>query len=291
LVLTAVAVALSGCGGGGTSPQPSGSGNLTGDAVKGPVAGATITAYAVSPNGTPGPMLGSTVTDARGAFTVPIDGAGGPVLVRMNGGTYTDEATGATMSMGNSDAMTAAVPSVAAGASITGVQITPLTSMAESMAEHMSGGLTNANVMAANAAVGAYFMVDDIVYTRPMNPLLPASGSTATQSMMNYGMTLAAMSQYAKSAGMAQSSALVTSMMADASDGVMDGMAGGNPIMMGSMTGSGMGGVAMRPDAGTIGLSDAMGSFLVSGFNMSGVTRTSMAGLMQHLAGSGGHVH
>ena len=293
LLLLALGLFVAGCGGGGTSSEPTASGNISGDAVKGPVAGATVTAYGVNANGSAGAMLGSTTTDAHGAFTMPIDGAGGPVFLGMSGGTYTDEATGLAMNMGSTDVMTAVVPSVAAGASVAGVQITALTSMAESMAEHMAGGLTNANVMAANAAVGAYFMVDDILYTRPMNPLLAGSGSTATQSMMNYGMTLAAMSQYAKNAGMTPSSALVTSMMADASDGTMDGMSGGNQTMMGGgMMGGGMGsGVIMRPDAGSNGLSNAMGTFMASGFNMSGVNSTNMATLMQHLAGSGGHMH
>ena len=101
--------------------------------------------------------------------------------------SYVDEASGAAVGMGNGDTMAVALATVAAGATPGGVQLTPLTSMAESMAEHMPGGLTNANAMAANTAVGAYFMVDDIVHTAPMNPLVPGSGSAASPSATNYG--------------------------------------------------------------------------------------------------------
>jgi len=82
----------------------------------------------------------------------------------------------------------------------------------------MTGGMTGANITAANNAVGAYFMVGDIMFTPPMDPTVAGSGASATQVMKNYGMTLAAMSQYAET--------IVTTMMEDAPDGVMDGKMG-----------------------------------------------------------------
>jgi hypothetical protein len=217
-----------------------------------------------------------------------IGGYGGPVLLRMSGGTYVDEASGTTVSMGNGDMMAAVVPSVTAGAAVTGMQVTPLTSMAESMAEHMAGGLTAANITAANSAVGAYFMIDDIVHTPPMNPLVPGSASAASQSMINYGMTLAAMSRYARNAGATVPSSMVTSMMLDAADGVMDGWDGATQIRMG---GGMMGGAMMPATAGTSGLAGAMGDFLGSNANASGVTQATMASLMQRLAASDGRMH
>ena len=79
--------------------------------------------------------------------------------------------------------------------------------------------------------MGNYFSVSDILYTHPMNPLTTGSGTGATQDTRNYGMVLAAMSQYAH-IGMPISSGMVTAMMNDASDGVMNGMMGGAQIMM-----------------------------------------------------------
>jgi hypothetical protein len=44
--------------------------------------------------------------------------------------------------------------------------------------------------------------------------------------MINYGMSMAAISQEAKDLGMSSSSSMVTAMMNDAADGVMNGMMG-----------------------------------------------------------------
>ncbi len=72
-------------------------------------------------------------------------------------------------------------------------------------------------------------MVSDILHIQPMNPLVAGSGSAASQDAINYGMAMAAMSQYAKGQGMSASSAIVTAMMNDASDGMMDGRMGQRP--------------------------------------------------------------
>lgn len=303
----AAALLLAACGGGGsdgmmaTTPPADGS-TLSGNAVKGPVSGATVTAFAVT-GGMMGSQLASAVTDANGAFTMPMAGYTGPVMLRMSGGSYIDEATGITMPMAPGDMMTAALPTVPGGATVN-VSVTPLTSMAQVMAQHMSGGLTDANIAAANTAVGNYFMVHDILRTQPINPLVPGSAASASQDMINYGMTLAAMSQYARGAGMASSSGFVTAMMNDASDGVIDGKASGTQVTMGGgmsaggtatagggMMGAGMGGAnMMQADAGRAGLSTAMTDFMNSTFNRSGASATGMAALMQQLRDANGQL-
>ena len=287
---TVAALLLAGCGGGGSSgidaTTPSAQGTMSGNVVKGPVSGATVKAFAVS-GGTMGSQVSSATTDANGAFTMSMGDYAGPVMLQMSGGTYTDEATGAFMAMGTGDMMTAVLPTVAAGSAVTGVEVTPLTAMAQAMAARMAGGLTDANIAAANTAVGNYFMVGDILHTQPMNPLVAGSGAGATQAMMNYGMTLAAMSQYAKSAGMTASSGFVTAMMNDASDGVIDGKTGSTPVTMG---GGMMGGSMMQPDAGRTGLATAMTDFMNSSSNRSGVASTNMTTLMQQLMNSGGQM-
>ncbi len=192
---------LFGCGGGsgsGDGAASSADGVITGTAVKGPVNGATVTAFAIN-NGLMGVQIGTGPTDAQGNFTVSIGAYSGPVMLRMNGGTYTDEATGVSMTMQSGDVMTSVMPNAVAGAVMSGVQITPLTSMAQARAQAMSGGMSPANITAANTAMGNYFSVNNILYTHPMNPLTPGSGSGATQEMRNYGIVLAAMSQYANS--------------------------------------------------------------------------------------------
>ncbi len=243
LVSASLALSLAGCGGGGGGggsggvtppPPPPVTGTVSGTAVKGPVSGATVNAYAIS-SGAMGAKIASAPTNADGTFSLSMGSYAGPVMLQMTGGTYTNEATGTTMPMLAGDVMTAVLPSMTAGQMLSGVQVTPLTAMAQTMAQHMSGGMTDANITAANTNVGKYFMVTDVLHNVPMNPLTSGSGNAATQDQINYGMALAAMSQYAQSQGMSSSSAMVTAMMNDASDGVMDGKMGSSAVMMGGM--------------------------------------------------------
>jgi hypothetical protein len=202
---------------------------------------------------------------------------------------YTDEATGVSMTMQSGDLMTSVMPQAFAGAVMSGVQITPLTSMAQAMAQTMSGGMTAANITVANTAMGNYFSVSDILYTHPMNPLTLGSGTGATQDMRNYGMVLASMSQYANTIGMPVSSGIVTAMMSDASDGVMDGRMGNTQIMMGGMGGM-MGNNPLSTNVGTSGLASAMTAFMGSAMNRSGLTVADMQSLMNKMNTSSGQI-
>ncbi len=282
MIAAGVILTLAGCGGGGgggTSLATSG-GTIGGNAVKGPVSGATVTAYSIS-SGMMGVRLGSASTDSQGNFSMAVGDYTGPVMLQMGGGTYLDEATGTTMAMAPGDVMTAVVSS-STGSELSGIQITPLTSMAQALAQHMAGGMTAANIAAANTMIGAYFMVSDILHTKPMNPLVTGSGTGATQDARNYGMTIAAMTEYAKTVGMTDSSGIVSAMMSDASDGVMNGMTGSTQITMGgAMMGGGT--TMMSSAAGTSGLADAMTSFIGSAMNRSGLTVTDMQALINTL--------
>jgi hypothetical protein len=275
------------CGGGGGIDVGSGGTGISGSVIKGPAANATVNAYAIA-GGQPGAQLGSATTDGNGNFSMTIGAYSGSVMLQASAGTFRDEATGALMTMASGDVMATVIPSVTSGATITGVQVTPITSMAQTRAQQMAGGMTQSNIAAANTAMGNYFSVSDILHVQPMNPLAPGSGSNASPDARNYGMTLAAMSQYAKSLNMANTSALVTSMMSDASDGMMDGKKGSSPITMtmGGMMGTSM----MAPTAGTTGLATAMTSFAMSPANMSGLTAADVAPLGQKMSSSGGQI-
>jgi hypothetical protein len=210
----------------------------------------------------------------------------GPVMLQITGGTYADEATGTTMPMVAGDVMTAVLPSMTAGQTLNGIQVTPLTAMAQTLAQRMSGGMTDANITVANTNVGKYFMVTDVLHNVPMNPLTSGSGNAATQDQINYGMALGAMSQYAQTQGMSSSSAMVTAMMSDATDGVMDGMMSGSAVMMGGMNMS----MALPSTAATTGLATAMSAFVNSGQNHSGVAVATLQPLMNQLNGSNGQM-
>ena len=82
--------------------------------------------------------------------------------------------------------------------------------MAQARAQNMAGGMTDANIATANAAMATYFSVGDILHTAPMNPQMPGAGAGATQDSKNYGMSIAAISEYAKAIGMTASSGIIT---------------------------------------------------------------------------------
>jgi hypothetical protein len=263
---------------------------VSGTAFMGAMSAGTVTAYSVT-NGTMGPMIGSGTVDATGNFSIPLGAYAGTVMLQVSGGTFMDPANGTTMTMQSGDVMTSCISSVTAGSTTTGVQVTPLTSMGQMMAQYMSGGMTAANVAAANTAVGNYFMAGDILMASPMDPSMMGSASGATQAQKNYGMSIAAMSEYAKTIGMTvSSSAMVTSMMKDASDGTMNGMMGSTSINMGGMGGGMMGGTMMQSNAGTTGLATAMTTFVGSSMNKSGATTTDMQPLVNKLTTSTGAI-
>lgn len=274
-------------GGGGGGTPPAGSGTITGTAFTGGMRSGTVAAYGVS-GGMMATPLGTSSVDASGNFSIPIGAYAGTVMLRLTGGTFIDEATGSTMSMQPGDVLTSSIPSVAAGSTTTGAQVTPLTSMAQARAQSMTGGMTAANVTAANAAVGNYFSVGDVLMTAPMDPSLAGSGAAASPSAKNYGMTIAAMSQYAHSLSVTSSS-VFTAMMRDASDGVMNGMTGSTTISMGGMGGM-MGGNTMPSNTGTTGLATAMTAFVASSRNTSGVSIGDMQPLVDRLSASNGTI-
>ena len=104
-------------------------------------------------------------------------------------------------------------------------------------------------------------------------------------------MSIAAMSQDAKTVGMTlSSSGMVTSMMKDASDGTMNGMMGSTSISMGGMGGMMGGGTLMQANAGTTGLATAMTAFVGSSANRSGATLTDVQALVNKLSTSTGMI-
>ncbi|OIQ91986.1 hypothetical protein GALL_261220 [mine drainage metagenome] len=275
---------LSACGGGGGgSALPASS--LAGNAIDGPVNGATVAAYSIS-NGAKGVLLANATTDAAGHFTLDLGSYAGAVMLQVSGGSYLDDATGATTPMASGTVMTAVVQSIGAGGALEGIQITPVTSMAQVYAQGMSGGMTDANIATANAALGNYFGItgsSDLLHTVPIDPRDGGSGIGVPQASVNYGMVMAAMSQYANAQGLTNPSAVITAYMNDAGDGVMNGLNSGAQVMMG---GGGM--AAMSAFAGTSGLASAMSSFVSSAQNQSGVTAAQMQDLMSNLTSSNG---
>lgn len=96
-------VLLSGCG---DQSSSSGAGNaptlqtrLSGAVTAGPVRDADVTVYRIDIGTRALTRIGATTTDAAGLYSLVVDGPG-PFLTVATGGSFRDEATGATLSLG-----------------------------------------------------------------------------------------------------------------------------------------------------------------------------------------------
>ena len=168
---------------------------MTGTAAKGLLGNAIVTIYDVSANGTVGStVLGTTRTDAKGLFTLNVN-ATGPVIVTVTTdaqSTMLDELSGAaTPAPANLTLHTAL-----AGATATPVAVTPLTEMAFGIASAASGGLTVANIDAANSAVSAALLDGaPVVSTLPIDLANYKAATVAEQTQAKLLTALAVSAQ------------------------------------------------------------------------------------------------
>jgi hypothetical protein len=187
LAISPIVLALAACG---NDDTPASVTTLSGQVVKGPVGGSTVCAYAVSGG------VKSTATVVPCVTSDPVTGNyslgnisyTGDMIVEATGGTYKNEATGATVTL--STPLKTMV--VAQGGATTGM-ITPLTTIALSTTPN----LTNAafGQAAANIAAQAGLSAVNILTTAPT---YGANGTTATNA---YAAMLGAISQYQNTSG------------------------------------------------------------------------------------------
>lgn len=157
LSVVAVAVAATACGGSGSSDDAAPTAaappastaqtiEIRGAVVKGPVAGASVCAYAVAATGRAGALGPCATTAADGSYALSVAGGIADILLEATGGAFLDEATGQASGLPNGQAMTSLVSGQAGPVS---AYITPLTTLAVNMAR--AGGALSA-ASAARAA-------------------------------------------------------------------------------------------------------------------------------------------
>lgn len=180
----AAAITLAACGGGGdstpataTATSTSTSTTITGNAVKGPVNGATVTIK----NAASGAVLVTTTTSVTGAYSVATAFAG-DVIVEVSGGSYIDEASGRTTTL----AAPMRTVVTAGGGTVTGM-VTPLTTMAYTY----SG---SAAPTAAAFSASATKIASQLGLTTGTNIVTTLPSVSGTTN--DYGMALRALSQY-----------------------------------------------------------------------------------------------
>lgn len=190
LLFTVMLFLLTACGK-GENPVSNSSATVSGVVAKGLVNGGTVTVTDLK-----GVFLASGTTNSDGSYSIDIAGYQGPVIVKVTGGTYLDEATGTDNTLLDAT-MTNGMRAVFGNASgLTRVAVTPLTDIAYQRAA--AAGLTIASIAEANNAVSVAFDIDNILTTMPEIPAGLPSGTTSAEK---YVKALTAISRLADGAG------------------------------------------------------------------------------------------
>jgi len=199
--LVLLLLSLVGCGGGGGSSPTTGAviagqtTKVSGVASKSPITGGTVTAYKIVNNAV-GDLIDSTTTSTGGSYSLNLGSYSGPVLFKIIGGAYTDEATGSTNATIPTSEPLHAVVSNASG--VMSVAITPLTELAYQLA---MPSLTTTAIESANKQVSTIFKVYDIIKTQPVNPdassLAALPNTIQGSDQRDYTLFLATFSQLA----------------------------------------------------------------------------------------------
>ncbi len=162
--------------------------NLSGQIVKGPVGNSSVCVYAII-NGSKAttPLVPCTTTDVSGNYSFPNLSYAGDVYIEATGGSFRNEATGAT------NTLTTPLGSILAlsGGNAVGV-VTPLTQVAVSVSTAFNStamALAAANI-AAQAGLGNLNILT-------VAPAFAANNTTATNA---YAAVLGALAQYTSSA-------------------------------------------------------------------------------------------
>ena len=218
------------------APPPAVSTTVTGAVVKGPVAGAQVCAYTVVANGR-GAALGScTTSDAAGNYSFAVPAGSGPLWVEASGGSYTDEATGATATLPAGSPLRSIIT---ANAGTVNTMLTPLTTLALNAAAAAIGTGGTLNAAAFSAAATQLLSAFNLPAGLNITGTLPAFGSginsygtalTVISQMVANGTTLAAI--LATSNPQALAAAYATA----ATPPVTPPVSGGNPTASGSLT-------------------------------------------------------
>lgn len=188
-------LALTACGGGGGGGGVAPGTAVSGVASKGIIRNGSIKIYALTADGSKGELLKETVTDGNGAYHAALGNYRGPILVEASG-SYTDEATGAIMTVPADTPLRAAIDNLTGEVA---VAVTPLTELAVQRNEDpLTHKLRVADIASSNALIASIFKTD-IISTMPVDPL--ADSPTATQEQKEHALILAAFANLMQSKG------------------------------------------------------------------------------------------
>ncbi|MCC7075066.1 MAG: carboxypeptidase regulatory-like domain-containing protein [Deltaproteobacteria bacterium] len=227
-------------------------GSITGRVVKGPVAAAEVTAYALTDTGRRGASVATATASEDGAYQLNVGGHFGPTLVCARGGHYTEEATGGLVDLGENE-LCALVDEQALAEPTPGVLITPFTSLHAALTgclleSHAEPALKDASARASarlNAFLSAARPGFDLRATPPFDPTRDLAPSLTADVW--HGLLLSGLSESARQISLASdldpgvrvtAATLTTELLRDIDDGrcVLDGQGpAGAPLTQGAI--------------------------------------------------------
>jgi hypothetical protein len=198
--------------------------SISGTAMKGVVADATVSIFELNSDGTKGDLLQTTTTDSNGEYSLSfVSGSSNSCyMVEITDGVYTDEILGSDITMESSDVLRAVECGGAGESNV--LAVTPLTSIAASRATTLAaaGGTLTTAVTTSNLGVAQQYGIDSILTTIPVDPTSTAATELATRSQRNYGVVLAGMAQLADTNDV-RAIDFAAALADDIVDGIMDG--------------------------------------------------------------------
>jgi len=218
------------------SPQAA---SLSGIVMAGPFEGATITLYTLEPGGAlvPIPFTEPIITVADGTYTtsaLPPDLNGKTLVIRAEGGSFVDEATGEVASF-EGHTLSAAIPNVDLDRPLGGV-VTPFTDLAFHLAQHALIADPNlppeSEVSSWNAWIATAFGLGqveggfpiDLTLVHPAN-IYDGQPHDFDSLSTTYALALAGLSQQAAEAGVSPVEWIAQFSVDAADDGELNGAA------------------------------------------------------------------
>ncbi|MBN3572215.1 Ig-like domain-containing protein [Vibrio neptunius] len=187
-----------GDGGGDSSPPSRTIGSISGNVFDAPVSNANVYIWEYD-NGQQGRLIASTKTDTSGNYSVSVESASRPVLIRAEGGSYIDPATGQEVSISQEGSIRLDSVANYVEGSQQSVMVTPLTNMAAGLAKYKireEGSSASTAVSQSISAIEGMYGFDANT-TRPVDITNGPQGAYATDGH-KYGALLTAYSSYAK---------------------------------------------------------------------------------------------
>jgi hypothetical protein len=279
----------SGCGGGSNTGKnaPDIGGSVSGYGIDGLIINGDV--YIYSYNGSRGSLLAQSKTDAKGQFSAQIGNYSGPILIEVRNGYYVEEASGYRVDLNVGDYLSA-VTFYSAGGSLSNVMVTPLTTLAASLAGYYQGAGDNVSnaINKANTAMSSLILLNILdTYPADLTDDKNKPGSLTNSAM--YGVVLAGLSQMSADISaqnntqphrVYNSMALTKALANDISDGKINGKKVADDIFLGITK---LDSYTMRRTLGVAAI-----NFMNTTYNKSGLARGDVEGYLSQIAANSG---